>query len=321
MVKYLFLLLGIVLSVQACAQNNKSVKELEKRLLAVKDSLPTYPVEKQITYIAHLNSKTPYELYLDDILIDWEREDNFSKSVELNPYLLGNGTHKLKIRFFPPENSEDGLIKPKDIVYDQDVKWNLYFIKLQKDPNDPLGYAGSIDYRNSELPIVAPPTEVPVWEQEFEVEVKDLPYQLKGWSEGEDLSKLDPKELEKEVVAYYNQLRNLLNKGEITKYMQLNKTKHYEVSVSIYDTPQQYEKDYYDNVDLLSQECIGNMLPITNYTVKLYAKGKIAALEIPEGKYRHWSVLFSDSKKYGQSEWGIKVYRPQGSKEFVIIRK
>ncbi|TWP30751.1 hypothetical protein ETU08_03945 [Apibacter muscae] len=319
MVKYLFLFLGIVLSVQACAQKKKNTTMIEE-YKKLQDSLPSYPVEKQITYIAHLNSKTPYELYLDDILVDRNITSGFSKSVELNPYLLGNGTHKLKIRFFPPENSEDGRIKPKDIVYDQDVKWNLYFIKLQKDPNDPLGYAGSIDYRNSELPIVAPPTEVPVWEQEFEVEVKDLPYQLKGWSEGEDLSKLDPKELEKEVVAYYNQLRDLLNKGDIIDFMRLNAINDYETSVSIYNTKKRFEEAYQENIDVLNQKCVGNMLPITDYVVKLYAKGKIVALEIPEGEYKYWSALFSDSKKYGQSGWGIMIYRPQGSKEFKIIR-
>ena len=252
-----------LICLQACAQKQ------DKNELATEDKLPQYPKEKQISFIAHLNSKTPFELYLDDNLIDWELMSGINKSVELNPYLLNNGTHILKIRFFPPESNEDKLVHPNDIVYDKDVKWHLYFVKLKKDAADPLGHAGEIDYPGSALPIVAPPTDVPIWEQEFKVQVNDLPYTSKGWSDGEDLSKRDQKELEKVAVSYFNKLRNLLNEGKIKEFMALNKTNDFETSVSNYDNQKQYEDDYLENVELLTKKCVGNMQPINNYIMKL----------------------------------------------------
>ncbi|MFK7108900.1 hypothetical protein V3R08_14875, partial [Flavobacterium oreochromis] len=155
------------------------------------------PKEKQITYAVHINAMTPYELYLDDILIDFFYRDNMNTTVELNPYLLENGTHKLKIRYLPPTDSPDGFLNPKDIIFNKDAKWDLYFVKLNKDPNVPLGYTNEIDYGSSELKIIAPPTKLPFWEQEWDLDIKDLPYKLKGWSESEDLSKMDKDLLEK----------------------------------------------------------------------------------------------------------------------------
>ena len=312
----LYSCLLMLICIQACAQ-----KQEKKEFAKPEAKLPQYPKEKQISYIAHLNSTTPFELYLDDHLIDWDWRSNANKSVELNPYLLNNGTHTLKVRFFPLESNKDKLIHPKDIIADKEVKWNLYFVKLKKDTADQLGYEGEIDYRGSALRIVAPSSPVAVWEQEFKVEVSALPYHLKGWSEGEDFSKLDQKVLEKEAVSYFNHLRELLNSGKINEFMALNKTNDFETSVANYDSQEQYSQYHHENVELLSKKCVGNMRPIDNYKMKIYGNGKILRLEIPEGKYEHWSVLMSDSKKHGKSSWGIMLYRPKGSKTFVIIRK
>lgn len=39
------------------------------------------------------------------------------------------------------------------------------------------------------LEIKRPTNPIPYFEQEWEVDVKDLPYELEGWSNGQDLSK------------------------------------------------------------------------------------------------------------------------------------
>ncbi|MCD8177640.1 MAG: hypothetical protein LUE98_09505 [Tannerellaceae bacterium] len=312
-----------LLFLPSCAQKSRST---ETKIIVMKDSLsqdsglPQFPKEKQVSYIVHMNTKTPYELYLDDILIEWKNESGFSESVELNPYLLQNGKHTLKIRYLPRQSSSDGLLHPTDIITNKDTKWNIYFIELKKDPIDALGYSEPIDYQKAALKVIAPPTSVPYWEQEWKIEVNNLPYDLRGWRDGEDLSQWDKEELEKEVVSFYNHLRSLLHEGKITEFMDLNERLDYETGISVYDTPEIYESDYHENVALLTKKCVGHMLPIDNYVIKLYDGGKLIALEIPDGKYKHWSALMSDHEKYGKSGWGIKIYKPRGEKEFVAIR-
>ncbi|MFK7001779.1 hypothetical protein V3Q90_08640 [Flavobacterium oreochromis] len=280
--------------------------------------------EKQITYTVHVNAMTPYELYLDDILIDRFYYDNVSNTIELNPYLLENGKHKLKIKYLPTVSdifTKEGLLDPRDIYINENTRWRIYFVKLNKDPNVPLGYTNEIDYGSSELKIIAPPTKLPFWEQEWDLDIKDLPYKLKGWSESEDLYKMDKDLLEKEVLKKYNELKDLLNLGKIDDYLNLGKNKNYELDICTYTTEEQSKIDYQNNKLKMSKLCVGNMQPINDYVLKLYANGRLVTLERPRGEYKNWSALMSKTPEGRVTGWGVKLHKPKGSDHFEIIRK
>ena len=88
------------------------------------------------------------------------------------------------------------------------------------------------------LKIQAPPEKVPFWEQTWEVDVKGLPYQVKGWSESQDLKKIDKNVLQKEVVEYFSNLKDLLNTGKIDDFRKLCKKRDEELDVVTYTTPE-----------------------------------------------------------------------------------
>ncbi|WP_312389233.1 hypothetical protein [Chryseobacterium sp.] len=311
---YLLLMTTLINCQEKEQMNNTKAMEIVNKI----------PAEKRISYAVHVNALTPYELYLDDILIDYFYEDNMNNTTELNPYLLENGKHKLKIRYLPTVKdmfSKKGLLDPRDIYTREDSRWHVFFVKLNKDPNAVLGYTNEIDYGGSELKIIPPPSQVPYWEQEWELDIKDLPYKLKGWSESEDLSKMDKDQLKKEVVAYYEKQRNLLNNGSINEFLKLSSKQDEELDICTYTTPEQSRIDYDENVELMSKLCPNNMQPMDNYTMKLYANGKLVSLEIPNGKYKSWSALMSKTQKGRVNEWSIKLHKPKGSKDFEIIRK
>lgn len=301
-------------------QKNKEIKILDNKM--TNQNKTTITEEKQITYAVHINSLTPYELYLDDILVDYYYGDNQSKTVELNPYLLSNGKHQLKIKFFPANNniySKNGLLSPKDIFLNNDTRWRLYFVKLHKDKNKPLGYSNEIDYNNSELKIDAPKEEVPYWEQTWDIDVKELSFKLKGWSESEDLSKMDKNELEKEVVSFFENQRNLLNDGKVEEYLKLGKKRDEEIITATYDNNLDWYNSQERKENILRAK--GDMLPLENYNLVLYANGKLATLKIASGQYKNWSALLSKSDKGRVSGWGILIHKPKGSVNFEIIRK
>ncbi|MGU3373951.1 hypothetical protein [Chryseobacterium sp. M5A1_1a] len=278
--------------------------------------------DKQISYAIHVNSLTPYELYLDDILVDYYYGDNQSKTVELNPYLLSNGMHKLKIRFLPSNNnifSKKGLLSPKDIFINNDTRWHLYFVKLNKDKSKPLGYSNEIDYENNELKIIPPTEELPYWEQNWDLDINELPYSLKGWSESEDLSKMDKDQLEREVLTFFENQRTLLNEGEINEYLELGKKKDEEIIVSTYDDNRSWYSSEERKENILRAK--GHMLPLENYKLELFGNGKLATLKIASGQYKNWSALLSKSEKGRVSGWGILIHKPKGSSHFEIIRK
>ncbi|WP_271782287.1 hypothetical protein [Aquimarina algiphila] len=277
--------------------------------------------EKQITYAIHINAKTPYEIFLDDIPLPRfgrHYSSGMNATLELNPYLLSNGVHKLKVRYLPLETAKDGLLHPEDVFFNKDAKWNMFFVNYVKDNTDPLGYNGEIDYENSELKIIPPPNPVPFWEQVFELDIKDLPYKLEGWSNSEDLSKLDEDVLEHEVFSYYNMLRDIMNNGEVNKYIQLNKKSGEEVVISTYDKDSKWLTSDERKEDLINT-CKGNMLPINkeDYTLKLYAYGKIVAIERIK-KFKNKSLVAKEEN--GFSGYSFKLHKPKGSDQFEIIR-
>lgn len=283
------------------------------------ENAPT--AKDKTSYIVHVNAMSPYELYLDDILIDFHYGDNLSNTTELNPYLLGNGKHTLKIRFLPKKETEDQMVLPKDIIFDETARWHIYFSKIVPDKEDPLGYSNEIDYAKSELKIQAPKKKVPFWEQTWEVEVKDLPYQVKGWSESEDLRKIDKDKLEKEVVDYFSGIRDLLNKGEIDEVLKLRKNEDDELDIVTYTTPEDSKIDYQKNKEKMLKLCPGNMLPLDNYEMKIYGNGRLVTLVIPNGEFKNWTALMSKTPKGRTTSWGAMLHKPKDATTFEIIRK
>lgn len=313
MMKRVMIFLLIVMQL-SCGQKKKqqtALKETKKMTIAPKD--------KQITYAIHINAKTPYEIYLDDIPVERHYESGMNSTIELNQYLLKNGNHKLKVRYLPRPDADDGLLDPTHVYNSKDSKWNIFFINFIKNSDTALGYEGEIDYLNSELEVIPPPNPVPFWEQIFELEIKDLPYELEGWQNGQNLSKTDRKELTKEVLLYYNKIRDLLNEGGIEEYEELNRKKYLEMAVCLYtEDVSSYWSESKKNE--LKQDCIGNMWPIKeeDYKLKLYANGKLAALERIT-TFKNRGLIAETETDYWY--YRFLLYKPLGKEDFEIIRK
>jgi hypothetical protein len=305
-----------------CAQTQKNSNTSNDTM---KDIKPV-PKTQQITYSIHINAKTPYEIYIDDIPLPRfgrHYRSGMNATLELNPYLLANGTHKLKVRYLPREDSKDSLVHPSDVYHTKDAKWSIFFVRYIKNAKEPLGYEGEIDYGNSELEVIPPPKPVPFWEQEFDLEIKDLPYTLKGWSKSQDLSKMDQEELQEQVFQYYEKIRTLMNEGKVREYMGLNEQKDKEIAIAIYDD----DLDWYtssERTDNLAKKCTGNMLPLDRekYALKIYANGKIVSLErIDTYKNKGLIAKRKVNDKIKNSYYSFKLHKPVGSDTFEIIRK
>jgi hypothetical protein len=318
-IKISLTLLAILMIFCNCEQKSQNKNNPNSEKMNRQES--AHSATGKIGYIAHVNALSPYELYLDDILIDSYYGNNISNTTELNPYLLGNGKHTLKIRFLPKQDSADQMVSPKDIIFNETARWHIYFSKIAPDKDVPLGYSNEIDYAKSELKLHAPPEKVPFWEQTWEVDVKGLPYQVKGWSESQDLKKIDKDVLQKEVVEYFSKLKDLLNNGKIDEFRKLCKKRDEELDVVTYTSPEDSKIDYQNNTAKMLKLCPGNMQPFDNYEMKIYGNGKLVTLVIPNGEFRNWTALISKTPKGRTTSWGILLHKPKGSNTFEIIRK
>ena len=279
------------------------------------------PLEKQITYMIALSMRVPYELYINDIKADCDYV-GANSGVDMNPYILKNGKYKVKLRIFPAFKAGEKLIEFDDIEK-SNISFDSYI--RNKETNEIL------NYNSIPLPIVAPKEDVPYFEQEWEVEITDLPYELEGWSKGQDLRKWDKKELEKKVVEYYQKLWRILNNGEGEKYVEVWKKADQELFSYYYTTQERYLKLVENTIEDVEEYCKGTMIPLEDYEMKLYAEGKLVCLERKTHTkefnnhspldIKGWSPLISKGEKSGAADYPVKLYLPEGSNEFVIIRK
>ena len=306
--KKIHLLTIIVLTLLNCNNTQKKMK------------IQQIPLEKQITYIIALSMRVPYELYINDIKADCDYV-GANSGVDMNPYILKNGKYKVKLRIFPAFKAGEKLIASKDIK-NSNISFGSYIRNKETDE--------ILNYEDKPLPITAPTIDVPYFEQEWEVELTDLPYELEGWSKGQDLRKWDKKELEKKVVAYYQKLWHILNNGEGEKYVEVWKKADQELFSYYYTTQERYLKLVENTIEDVEEYCKGTMIPLEDYEMKLYAEGKLVCLERKTHTrefnnhspldIKGWSPLISKGEKSGAADYPVKLYLPEGSNEFVIIR-
>ena len=279
------------------------------------------PLEKQITYIIALSMRVPYELYINDIKADCDYV-GANSGVDMNPYILKNGKYKVKLRIFPAFKAGEKLIASKDIK-NSNISFGSYIRNKETDE--------ILNYEDKPLPITAPTIDVPYFEQEWEVEITDLPYELEGWSKGQDLRKWDKDKLEKKVVAYYQRLWSILNNGDGKEFIRLWEKSDKELFSYYYTTQERYLKLVENTIEDVERYCKGTMIPLEDYEMKIYAEGKLVCLERKNHTkefnnhspldIKGWSPLISKGEISGAADYPIKLYLPQGSDEFVIIRR
>ena len=280
------------------------------------------PLEKQITYMIDITTNIPVIVYVNDIKAS-ELNMPLGTAIDLNPYVLKNGKCKIKLQIFPLFRRGDTLVTVENIM-----RCNLFFGSYirNKETDEILNYKADVA-----LPIVAPTIDVPYFEQEWEVEITDLPYELEGWSKGQDLRKWDKKELEKKVVAFHQRTRKILNEGNSEAWLKLIQKRFDEVCIFDYLSEKRIEKDLEEIKEDVEEYSKGTMIPLEDYELKLYAEGKLVTLERKThtkefNNYspldiKGWSPLISKGTTYGAAPYPILLYLPQGSDEFVIIRR
>ena len=280
------------------------------------------PLEKQITYMIDITTNIPVIVYVNDIKAS-ELNMPLGTAIDLNPYVLKNGKCKIKLQIFPLFRRGDTLVTVENIM-----RCNLFFGSYirNKETDEILNYKADVA-----LPIVAPSTDVPYFEQEWDVELTELPYELEGWSNGQDLRKWDKDKLEKKVVAYYQKLWHILNNGEGERWTKLTQKRINETAIFYYESQEENQEAIKNNQQNIEKYCTNNMIPLEDYEMKLYAEGKLVCLERKTHTrefnnkspldIKGWSPLIRKGKKSGAGYYNVLLYLPQGSDEFVIIRK
>jgi len=160
-----------------------------------------------------------------------------------------------------------------------------------------------------------------------------VPYNLTGWENGEDLSKLNQKELETKVVSFY---KNMASAFKEKNYDYLN-------TVFLNADNEWYQAEYFPK-DVIAkfQSTKGRkaksvsttkaesdaysqtIYSIENYVMKFYGNNRMVRLEPKEGVNRGESLLgYEDIDKSGMNRKtfiDMLLYIPKGTQSLQIIR-
>jgi hypothetical protein len=236
---------------------------------------------------------------------------------EINPYLLGNGKHKIRLRILPALG--------KDLI-DLDG-YELSHYELVKVIKNDKGRGLIFNEEIMKFPLPPMITPLPFVELEWEIEINDLPYELEGWSNSKIFKKEDSLRIKKQVVAYYEELRKIMDDGNSDEWELRIRKEREEIWTCTYEL----NANIRNNWKLLKQDVIknykGNMLPLEEYELYFYANGKVLSLERKrteefegyDANIKGWSPLIynNDGAVYNI---GIMIHLPENSGTFEIIR-
>ncbi|MCY0977818.1 hypothetical protein PGH12_15745 [Chryseobacterium wangxinyae] len=278
--------------------------------------------DKQILYMIEGIAGIPIVVYFNDIKIS-EENTPLNTAIDLNPYVLKNGKYKIRIKIFPVFRSGQTIISPEDI---KTCRFSFGSYIRNKKTDDITNYNAGLS-----LPITIPSKSLPYFEQEWEIEIKDLPYELEGWSKGQDLRKLDQKQLENKAISFHEKLRKILNDGNADEWIKLTNKRSLETSIFYYSDTQDFEKALTNNTEDVTNRCKNNMISLEDYEMKIYADGKLVTLERKTHTkgfnnkspldLKGWGALIRKGQKSGAADYRVLLYLPEDSNDFVIIRK
>ncbi|WP_282057243.1 hypothetical protein [Maribacter luteus] len=313
--KHLTLLIIIFFSVFCFAQQDKD----DNTMLPVSDKLKDITadnyVDRMFKAVKHYDKEPRYfirpvqnncvfEILVNDILVHKEYTvEVLGSPKSINHAILQSGPQTVTVRMYPlgdaikraygTEKTITTLLPTTEMNISV-VKYEAFNISQNLDDEIVVKEHRSPTKEGSDEFLGA---SLPYYEYSFTF-IAEVPYNIQGWREGQDLMKLDKDSLEAQVLSYYNQMKTVyLTKDEDA----LARTNFGEFLIIA-------QTDFYNKKDIQEawDEIRGNLYkrnmdfqPFENYVMNFYGNGKIVAL-------RHPSIEPIDSRLRGESAFWFK---------------
>lgn len=144
-----------------------------------------------------------------------------------------------------------------------------------------------------------------------------VPYKLNGWSNSTDLTKLNEKDLEKEVVSFYNEIISDYNNKKIESIEKKYYNRQLENAQSLYSFKRE---DSEKLVSEINKDVNKNQdLKLENYKLVFYGNGKVVGLVRTDGEFFGKSAFLglTDEDFYIYS---LLLHRPKAGTPLEVIR-
>lgn len=330
--------LTIIASFTACSQKKeKPMNEITEKNIVEKITQQVKRYPKEPFYYFYVgNSLCVYEILVNDFPIQKSfKYEQQATPIYINYGIVKSGKQKVTYRIYPAPAEYNGgkdTFSPNtkfDVeVYVNDNARGLQvgeetLITEYKAPTK-IRMAGS----NNDIAL----TEFEgkgqkYYEHSFYFDAK-VPYENIDWSIGQDLTKLNQKDLEKSVVAFYLERRKEIEDKNYNAIASRAYIPLKEQFIAEYCDEKYIKKGWNEFIYAYKSETY-KLEPFKNYKMVFYGDGRMVALEqknIDDIRLRGQSALwgkFKDENGRTRGDFnGIKLYLPQGKnlKELQVIR-
>ncbi len=268
-----------------------------------------------------------YEILVNDKLMIQEYGiEQYATPIDISSSIHKSGKQTVTVRLYPLGNAivdayGEGetvtTLLPKTQMKISVVKYDAFNIKNDLDDekevithNAPTGENGK--FKGAGLPY---------YEYNFTFDA-EVPYNLEGWSKGQDLSKLDQDELKTQVVKYYKGIQKIYENKDQDALARLIFGNYVIYAQTKYWTKQDIEEAWQETIEKLNWKIIeyADQGEYKKYDLQLYGHGKLVALKHPSleptdkrsrGYSGFWFKYVDDKIIRGYHIW-YNLYLPEG---------
>jgi len=306
----IWIILGITITTQSCSQNNQGMsnEKIKQEWQNIYKQVKTYNYNPRIILDFSAYNCT-YQVLINDVpaLISNE-EGNINGSVfPVSDLILKSGKQMITIRLFPKMNedyrsdpyltSKSGMsIKVKEGDYNKQQPEQFKTLYAFETPE----IKGNLPYAEFKGTFVA-----------------EVPYTLKGWSEGVLLNKEDEKQLQKEAFAIYERYRKATETHDINAIAGMLYKRQVENSQAYFSATKEKNDTFWPKLEETNQ--IIKMYPIEKYTMAFFGDGRIVALVRTDNEFRGEPAIIGETENTVRV-LPIYLYRPRPGAPLEIIR-
>ncbi|TRX37438.1 hypothetical protein FNW52_05610 [Flavobacterium sp. ZT3R18] len=293
----------------SCSQNKEQIKDTNMGITAnnivakTVQQVQHYPKEP-IYYLYVANSLCVYEILVNDLPVHQNyKYEQLATPIYINRAILKSGRQKITYRLYPAPKEFNGGSDVFDsdtqfdvTVYQQDFKRpdadTEVLVKEEKLPIKKIQVGDKESQTKEEF--VAKGQKYYEYSFYFDAEV---PYENEGWSNGEDLRKIDQDLLKQWVVKFYNLRKKTVeenNKDALARQVFEGLKEQF---VSEYQE-RDYIKDAWNEFITKYDNPTYQLQPFENYKMEFFGDGRLVCLRqiSNDARYREKSALFGKYK-------------------------
>ncbi len=313
-------ILSVFVFCGSCAQDHKKNKTMKNRpinkIYELHKQKIDYPSMPQY-FVEGYQSGCFYEVYINGLLVfkHYENVGLMNHATPINSRILKSGPQKVTIKLFPL-----GKIDGKEYTtIDADDSFRLKIFK--RDKKQPYE-AGAYDIVKEHYATLT--DGLPYYEETFIFEA-EVPYELKGWSESQILTDIDKDKLEKEILAFYKEYGQILEKRDEKKWVDIViQSEKEEIHSADFFDKEKIKLRIDDFTNTFDNEDI-EIKPLDKYKIIFSGDGKVVSLQSTERRGKSAfsfieNIDYQGERQKVRTSRFIYLHKPKGSNKLEIIR-